>query len=321
MQLTFFLTLDNPAFFNYTNLSAAYPPGKIYYFTNRNNNANNGKQFLTAPIAPYSAGTTYNQGDLALDGVGTVFMAIRANDPGHLFDLSHADHWMSIDANRYLTEADPLTWIPTLSTYTFATPQPSATVNVWGYNTATHDYTYPVIARTTNFGGLDLSFTLDLRALRPGKYHLNVNGADQWIYINDELIGTRVFGVIDIFQESSLPAGYQLLDGTGKLLSPTYTLAFLNRATIWKYILSSGANGSISDNASVYAFAGPPASVVYSTSPIPLAELALRLTLTVNPANPHPPQYTPIACASPERLAQCTLGGETFTCSEIYLHF
>src|SRR6478736_7743256 len=47
LQLTFFLTLNNPLFFNYTNLPFTVQSGKVYYFTNRNDNINNSKNFLS----------------------------------------------------------------------------------------------------------------------------------------------------------------------------------------------------------------------------------------------------------------------------------
>src|SRR5215469_18355649 len=47
LQLTFFLQLNNPLFFNYTNLPFTYTPGKVYYFTNRNNNPGSNKNFMS----------------------------------------------------------------------------------------------------------------------------------------------------------------------------------------------------------------------------------------------------------------------------------
>ena len=38
LRLTFFLVLNNPLFYNYTNQCKANNNGAVYYFTNRNNN-------------------------------------------------------------------------------------------------------------------------------------------------------------------------------------------------------------------------------------------------------------------------------------------
>lgn len=106
-QFTFFMQLNNPVFFNYTNLSST-APGKIYYFTNRNNNISNGKTFLTSKITAYNAANTYAPGDLALNGGGTSYRAISSSKPGNSFDLSNTDHWVAIDNNQYLSDNDVL---------------------------------------------------------------------------------------------------------------------------------------------------------------------------------------------------------------------
>ena len=120
--------------------------------------------------------------------------------------------------------------------------------------------------------------------------------------------------MIDIFNEASLPTAYRLLSGVN-LLSPQFSIYFLNRLTIWKYVLASGASGSITDNASVFQFLNP-ASTIFSALPIPLNEKALNLELSIGTQN-----YSPIACASPERLVNHVQGGDTYYCSEIFLNY
>jgi hypothetical protein len=315
MQLTFFLQLNNPLFFNYTNLPFTFPSGKIYYFTNRNNNAANNKNFLSDKISSYSSATTYAPGDMAVNGAGVVFEAIRSSNSGSPFDLTHTDHWMQIDANRYVSEADALQWLPSISLFTFSAPQTSANIQVLGFNTATGDYTKSVLSNTINFLNPVPAFQLDLSTLNAGKYKLTINGADKWIYINDELSRTNAFAVIDIFNEASLPAASQLVDASGNLLSPQYTIFFLNRATIWKYVLASGSSGSVNDNANVFHFANP-GTTIFSASPIPLSEKALDLKLTIGAE-----EFAPIACASPQRFINRVQNGDNYYCSEIFLNF
>jgi hypothetical protein len=105
------------------------------------------------------------------------------------------------------------------------------------------------------------------------------------------------------------------LDGAGALLSPLYSIYFLNRATIWKYILPLGKTGSINDTASVYHFTGA-ANQVNSLTPIPLTNKPLNFKVTVNTH-----AYTPIACANPQRLTSFTQAGDTYPCSEIFLNY
>lgn len=315
LQLTFFLYLNNSLFFNYTNLPSSYPSGKLYYFSNRNDNAANGKNFLSQKIDVYSSSKKYVPGDLATNAGGTVFEAIRSSDSATPFDLSHADHWMQIDKNKYMSEADALQWLPSISNYNFLSPQPSAVVHVAGYNTATNDFSNVVLDKTVNFPQSQSSFQLDLSILAAGKYKLTVNGKDSFIYLNDELKTSKPFAVLDIFNDDSVVASYRLLDATNNLLSPLYTIHFLNRSTIWKYVLASGLSGSVNDLDSVFNFANP-ANVIFSTTPIPLTQQPKNFRLSVNTHN-----YSPIATASPERLVNRVQSGDTYYCSEIYLNY
>ncbi|WP_419698346.1 hypothetical protein [Mucilaginibacter sp. NFX135] len=314
-QFTFFMQLNNPVFFNYTNLSSA-APNKIYYFTNRNNNISNGKTFLSGKIAAYSAANTYAPGDLASNDTGTIYRAIGSSKPGNIFNLTNANHWVAVDKNQYLSETDALQWMPSISVYQLGSPQPSVNISVLGYNSITTTYTQSVFSKTIAFANPASLFTLDLSFLQPGKYSLTVNGTQQWIYINDELNDSKTFAVIDIFHDTA-PVSCSLLDGSGALLSPAphYCIYFLNRATIWKYILASKQSGNINDTANLYHFANP-ASIITSLTPIPLSNKALNLKLTLNNHD-----YSPIACADPQRLVTITKGTDTYPCSEIFLNF
>ncbi len=308
-QFTFFLQLNNPAFFNYTNLPASFPRNKIYYFTNRNINSNNGKSFLSQPT-PYNNTKNYKPGDIATTPGGVTFRAIRSN---HNITPAPGNDWLEIDANRYLSDNDILTLLPSVSTYPFVVPQLTATIEVKGYNTIASDYSALVISKTISFIQAVNSFTLDLSSLQSGKYVLTVNGAEQMIYINDEIQKNKAFAVIDLYNDNTLPDDYRMFDGT-TLRSPFYSIFFLNRATIWKYTLLS-TNGTVSDLAGIYHFSSLP-HTASSLSPIPLSEKALNLKLNIGTQ-----EYSPIACASPQRLARFSTATDTYDCSEIFLNY
>jgi hypothetical protein len=320
MQITLFLQLNNPLFFNYTNLPFTHPAGKLYYFTNRNNNRRNGKNFLSSDIAVYHSSKTYKPGDLAknlIPGTDTsnVFQAIRTSSSVSPFNLANTDYWRELDANRYTSEQDSVQWLASKSTYHFTAPQSSADIRVFGFNHAMRDYSNLSWSATVTFRTAVSDFILDLSMLQPGKYKLWINGVEQWIYLNDELTGKKIFAVIDIFNESDLPPDYQLLDSTGNLTSPQYAIYFLNRSSFWKYILTRGSSGVIDDADNVYDFPTLEASIIFSTSPIPLHQKPLNLTLTMDGH-----EYTSIPCASPERLSNHTNAGDVYYCSEIFLN-
>lgn len=314
LQMTFFLQLNNPLFFNYTNLPFTFSSGKVYYFTNRNDNSANGKNFLSSKISPYNNSNTYKPGDIVTNNSGTIFSAIRTNNPTHQFDLTHTDYWMQIDNNQFMSEIDALQLVPSVSTYPFDSLKSSAKISVLGYDRTATDYSKSILSKTLNFPKPTSSFTLDLSMLDPGKYSLTVNGRQQWIYINDELNANQAFGVIDIYNEDA-PSSCNLIDDSDKLLSPLYSIHFLNRATIWKYVLASGATGDIEDSEDLYQFSNP-GNPITSLSPIPLSDKALKLKLTLNNLD-----HSPIACANPQRLTTLLQSGDTYSCSEIYLNF
>lgn len=315
LQLTFFLQLKNPLFFNYTNIPLQGPPGKVYYFTNRNDTVANGKNFLSADIPDYLNTKTYGVGDLARHPVsGIVHQAIRSSGQAAPFNLSEPTHWAAVDGARYMSERDALQWLPSLSTYTFTDPQPAAAIEVLGYNPAARNHSLTVLSKTISFAQAAPSFPLDLSGLSAGKYILRVNGREQSIYLNDELGRTKAFAVVDIFNDGTLPAAYSLPNGTDPLLPPTYTVYFLNRSTMWKYIIASGASGEISDGAGVYQFTAP-AATVFSRSPIPLSESALNIKLKIGVG-----EAVRVACASPERFTGFTREDDRYYCSEIFLN-
>jgi hypothetical protein len=326
MQLTFYLQLQHSLFFNYTNLPSSYPPGTVYYFTNRNDNRANGKNFLSAFLA-YNNTVAYGPGELATDSSGTVFECIATAAAGVAPSAANSAYWSPVDKNQYASETDALRWMPSLSTWSFTGGlQNSVSVKVWGYNAGTADYTASLVSLNLSFTKPLPSFTLDLSGLSPGKYHLTVKGNnqavpdDRWIYLDDELQGQDVFAVIDLYNDSGLAGPYQLLNAGGMLLSPVYSCAFLNRSTIWKYVIASGTTGTITDTAGVYKFTTPASATLYSLSPIPLTETALSLDLAIGTI----PPYSHIACPSPQRLVSYQPNppsGDVYSCSEVYLNY
>jgi len=321
LQLTFFLTLNNSLFYNYTNLPFTVQPGKVYYFTNRNENINNGKSFLSQPV-PYDNAVAYNAGDIVTDGGNVTFECI-SNCTGVTPSIANNDNWMMIGANHFVSEADALQWIPSVSTYTFTTDQASAAIEVWAYNLTDKKFTNNVLSKTISFTQNTKSFTLNLSQLSPGKYKLIINGNEQWIYINDELGAKPVFAVIDIFNDSDLNTAYALLNGS-TLKSPLYSIHFLNRATIWKYVLNSTSKGQITIAPPGFGFPTTDASIIVSSSPIPLSEKPLEVSLklsTVNNVSITPLTIADVACASPKTLTSVINGTDKYACSEIFLNY
>ncbi len=319
MNLAFFLQCKNPLFSNYTNIPLG-GPGNFYYFTNRNFlNPNTTKLFLTQGMEAYDGTKSYSTGDLVTDG-GIVYEAIQpSSSPGTPPGGVANPYWISIDTNSYVTENDQVTWLPSVSTYPLAASQLSTSITVNGYNPADNMYTLPVILPTTiSFPYATSSFSLDLSSLPYGKYQLTVDGTNQLIYLNDELGGKNIFGVIDIYNDANLPAAYQLIEPSAdsqlSFSPPAYVIFFLNRSTQWAYILR-GNSGAISDSNNVYKFdtINTSNNTIYSATPIPLSEVPYSFQLLKSGNT-----YNYLPCATPYDLA---LAPDNTYCSKIYLNY
>ena len=325
LNFTFFLKLKNPRFLNYTNLPVAPANGMLYYYSNRNNNTFGGSD-LTGNINSYNNTVSYKPGSIVIASSGEVFQAWRtcnAVDP--LVD-SYSDYWIKVGSTPFVSENDAVRWLPSIFQYTFPAPQSSVTILVKGYKSDTRMFTKIVLSKTIAFPSPVNSFNLDLTALSPGKYMLKIDGGNEVpVYLNDELSGQNVFGVVDLYCESSLPTEYKMLNLSNQLLSPVYRILFLNRALVWKYVLQHSSGATMLDDAGVYQFVTNPAGTVktiVSETPIPISEAPIKtFRLTVDTS-----EYTSIPNASADRFSLYKFhpgqpDEETLTCSEIKLNY
>ncbi len=318
LQLTFFLQLNSGLFYNYTNLPSVFQPGKLYYFSNRNNNVSNSKNFISQ-VAVYDNNRDYHPGDIATGG-GNTFQCI-SSCKNVTPSAANNTNWMQVDSNQYVSEADAVQWLPSVSTYTFDSLQPNATIDAWEFNLADNQFTKQVLSESISFKDPAKNFKLDLSSLSPGKYKLKINSTEQFIYINDGLSAKPVFGVVEIFNDSSVPAPYKLLN-VDVLNSPVYTMDFLNRATIWKYVLKNTSKGTITVTPAGFSFPSTASDTIISHSPIPLSEAPLNVSLALTVVDNDPANVTvaDVACPSPAMLSSFLKGTDKYACSEIFLN-
>lgn len=287
LQLTFFMISTNYLFFNYTGIQRANNNGNIYCFSNRNINNTNNKNFLTGSLNDYHGGTFYSTEDIVING-GSVYQSLKNNNADALNNLNS---WRQVmypdpnnpglnipDPNRFMSSADLLKWMPSFTQLASTTAT----------QVAVNDYAGNLIYTKT----IQPSYPLDLSDLNDGKYLLTIGTDPQIpIYINNELSKTQVFGVIDIFIDSTLPGTYKILDSVNStLLQPTYSIYFLNRATIWKYVLrSTNANATVTDSSNIFQFAQPipktSPTTILSQFSIPLSEAPIT-TLSLDGKSP-----------------------------------
>ena len=188
------------------------------------------------PPDTFDAGTTYTTGSVVLSA-NRLFRA-RVDGPGA--DLNNAADWEPLGflANQYVTRADGRALRPSLFDLDVsAAGLPQAIVRLTAPGAASPAWEESFTAESGNLE----SVQLDLRSLVPGAYRLDVLdaalaavaalGAD--LYVDDQAVRQGWLGVIEIGPGSGDLA---LLDGTGALRSPRYTLRFLNRPTRWRYV-------------------------------------------------------------------------------------
>jgi hypothetical protein len=324
-QLTFLLQLKSPSFFNYTDLEN----NGIFYFSNRVNNVSNARNFLSEPIDPHVNATHYQNGDIALDTADNfIYQSLVRDNTNPLNDTAA---WRKVDENRYVISVkDVLTWVPSVYNFPVNTATTPVTVSGFGYDGA-GGYTKLLFSNLTAVK--DAAVPIDFSAFPPGKYILKIDSDEYPIYINDELKNNTVFGVIELFVESTLAPDYLVLkqdvinpDENNKLLAPAYFIYFLNRTTIWKYVLNPNSKGQIS--AAGFSFPASDENPIFSLTPIPLSERPITANLqfsTIINGHPTPTiNISPMDCASPERIINYQPNpptGEVFHCSEIFLNY
>jgi len=322
-QLSFILQLKSPFFFNYTVLGN----DGIFYFSNRVNNVSNARNFLSEPIDAHVNATHYQNGDIVLNNTDHfIYQSLVTDNTNSLNDIAA---WRKVDNNRFVSANDLLIWVPSVYNFPVNITTTPVTVSAFGYDGA-GGYSKLIFSNLTAVK--DAVVPIDFSSFPPGKYILKIDSEVHPIYVNDELKNDTVFGVIDLFVESTLAPDYLLLKKdadpaeNNKLLAPNYFIDFLNRTTIWKYVLNPNSKGRIS--ATGFSFPTGDENPIFSLTPIPLSEIPITANLQFSTViNGHPtPAITisSVACASPERIINYQPNppaGETFHCSEILLNY
>jgi len=224
------------------------------------------------------------------------------------------------------TSADQLSFLPAISQYPLTPAASTVTYQVNGYNAAAGDYSTTVIAPVTlNFPTPVSQFPLDLTALPAGKYVLQVSGEPAInIYVNNELRGTADYrGVIEIYTDGAVPAGYEVFGPGNSLNSPVYTVSFLNRSTIWKYVLRSNVLTTLTDADALYTFGFAPTTTspivgtLTSNMPVPLTQGGKNFSLSQAGAF----TLKHIPCADAQQLGTIMIGPTQYYCSVVYINY
>jgi len=259
LSFTFYWTLKDPCFFNFTNQRVLENSKKIYYFSNRMGSVEGTVSYLNKAIPAF--GTTYpgdplyRLGDMVSEG-GATFELIEKESPVINFPANAAiwqkinqavvnyvnpDDRISLQGSRYVYErlnSNPGEFITARLLDINNQVMPLGLIP--GTNQPQSEY------RAPKSGSDPVIFILDFSRLKPGVYKLEINEnsgiTSRSFYLMDPLLKNDLFGVTS-FYVSGTSAPFRfikedpalkrwLLDDPPK----KFTIRFRNRLTRWKYL-------------------------------------------------------------------------------------
>jgi hypothetical protein len=318
-QISFYLLPDNPHFFNISNISFQPAVPKRYYFTNLKNNKTGGVKYLTAKMAQYNSSNDYPVGSLAANGSGEVFEAIRASNGGNPHGLGEAAYWVKKGLAQYPGNADLVQLADRIYHFKMLASDTNFLVRVYRLDVSTGNYdleALPAVAQTFLTAQQEVQVKLD--GLSAGRYLIDVNGEQQFVYYDPAAIYNEAFAVIELYNHLPGTDDFALLDNAGAVKEAKFTIRFANRSVIWKYFASADITG-ITDGSGNYSFSPDGSNKFFhSNQPIPLREKPLgSLSLTSVKFG----SVDALANPATDRLTSFLLGGETYYCIEKYLNY
>jgi hypothetical protein len=238
VSLVFLLELGRPELSVITNLDPQRLRSERVYFSNLADNevaSTTGHVLnLSAPAPVFDPGTTYRPGDIVGDGSGNLFESIQVGQ-GHA-PAASPNFWLARARTQSATSSDLLRFAGSVVNLTLTVPAAAFDIEIFGLNRATgaHDQSLLHELRVLA-GGTSRDVQVDLSSFAPGRYRIRVNGADVWIYSDEQLPRSRAIGVVEVFTHLAALAPYALIDSQGKARGLRYTIRFAARRAFWKY--------------------------------------------------------------------------------------
>lgn len=304
-KFLFYLNLNQPLFTTVTNLDIdKLRLNQRYYFTNLLQNKAGTSLHLSRQIGEYDNAVTYNPGDLADDGSGTVYECIRRTTGGD--DTGETAFWFERGTEQYVSSGDMVNCITRNNRFQVTAAATKFVIQVFGLNPANSEYTLPVpIAKnvvTSDEAIQDVP--VDLSELLPGRYKIHINTEVFDVFVDDMVIYRNLFGVLELFNHLPASSDFSLLDTNGKVKDTVvggnpqwlrFQVRFANRLAFWKYVTPRQGVKAIIDKTNTYQFLqspSPPDKPEYFQSdlPIPIRETPAKYDLDLNkPISDEPP--------------------------------
>jgi hypothetical protein len=247
---SFYVTVVDGLFANYSALPLQLPVDMVYYFTNDAAFSKRVFPFITATPAVYAGGTNYYPGDMLVNNQAVptkLFIAQKKNNLDPVAAL--AGNWITDPLVNekpllYAGAPDMVRRMGRIFNYqvTVAGKLPTLILKDRFGNTIN-------VATVTETGDLN-QLKADLSTFPEGLYYAHIATADA-SYKDDFPFyysqNSSAWAFIDIVIKSS-DSAYNLLNPDGSPASPVFSLRFKNRATFWRYVGKSFGAASVSAN-------------------------------------------------------------------------
>ncbi|MEO0408408.1 MAG: hypothetical protein AAF289_13755 [Cyanobacteria bacterium P01_A01_bin.135] len=235
-RLTFWLTVRDRSFVNYTNLPLTDARHQLYYFSNLWNNQGHAI-FLTRPLPPYEAGAAYQLGQMVSQGGNTLEALQPLQDaPG----VPTPQAWETLPDSQYVSAGDRLPKQGRYLTRTIASANPGNLVQFQLKDSNEQmAFSREVEVPEGHAAGEPFPVSLDLAGLSPGRYRFQDQAPGSEFLFTARGEPPNAFALVEILLNSDLisPAIAPLQpQGQQTLIQPqTYVIRFKNRATRWRY--------------------------------------------------------------------------------------
>lgn len=325
----FYVEVDNYFFLQYSSLAFNPSSDQRYYFSNRNDNAVNGKNYLSKQIdAVYNNGTAYVPGDLVLnDNVNKeIYEAVH---PGTNKPLTETHYWYqrtnTTTQKQYVHKGDLCTMRERYLDVHLAAPVGKAGIVIKRYNTDTDAFDITADTSEQIFEIPVQDVIVDLSSLSTGTYQVTINSTTiKEVIVDANIFESGIIGLIEIFNNLPAASPYSFLDATGNVKEPEtkYSIRFANRIAYWRYIARTAAVTNVKEKNNVILFT-PDGLKFLSNRPLAFQEKPYNIVINYQAtgSGAHV-DIENIKNASYQQVRKVSvLTGETFDCSEIYLNY
>jgi hypothetical protein len=259
LSFTFYWTLKDPYFLNFTNQRVLEDRKKIYYFSNRTGSVEGTVSYLNKAIrafgTTYAGDPLYRLGDMVSEG-GATYELIEKESQVINFPVNAAS-WQKISTAvvNYVNPDDRISLQGARYVHERLNSHPGEFITArlldinsqvvpLGFLPGTNQ---PQSEYRSSLNGNDpVNFILDLSRLKPGMYTLEISERSgttlRSFYLMDPLLKNDLFGVSSFFVSgTAVPFRFIKEDPVLKrwvLDDPLkkFTIRFRNRLTRWKYL-------------------------------------------------------------------------------------